>query len=308
MNCQECLPALELYLDGELGEQRRDLVQTHLSACPSCAGAYESLVREQELFLSYEVDATPSPSFWDETQARIRREASPPPVAPLVRVVRRLFVTFDVFNAPRFSPTLTVALLLAAIVITVGVMRQLTSNREKLNSVSVVQNAGSAVIPPTVRDQAEITTTPSPVESKASNQTTKAGGEVRQPPGGNLNRAERNRRGALPARAEVAERTPRNLIARHGRQQPATPEELVREAEQKYMAAVALLSRDVNRRRSRLAPETAARFRQTLASIDRTIADTSRAVREHPSDPVAAQYMLLAYAKKVEILRQMASY
>jgi hypothetical protein len=87
-----------------------------------------------------------------------------------------------------------------------------------------------------------------------------------------------------------------------------SPDELVREAEQKYLAAIAILSRDVNRRRSRLDADTRARFEQTLAAVDRTIAGTRRAVRQHPGDPVAVQYMLTAYAKKVEVLREMASY
>ncbi|HEV2704591.1 MAG TPA: hypothetical protein VGV59_01625, partial [Pyrinomonadaceae bacterium] len=87
-----------------------------------------------------------------------------------------------------------------------------------------------------------------------------------------------------------------------------TPDQLVREAEQKYLAAIRLLSHDVRRNRARLDPQTAARFERTLATIDRTIAGTRRAVRQHPGDPVAVNYMLAAYARKVEVLREMASY
>jgi type VI protein secretion system component VasF len=114
------------------------------------------------------------------------------------------------------------------------------------------------------------------------------------------------------------ERTP-NLIAGNERSVRAglktgatehkpTSDELVREAEQKYVAAIAMLSRDVNRRRSQLEPEMAARFERTLAAVDRTIADTRRAARQHPGDPVAAQYMLTAYAKKVDVLREIIGY
>jgi hypothetical protein len=85
------------------------------------------------------------------------------------------------------------------------------------------------------------------------------------------------------------------------------PEELVREAEQKYLAAIALLSRDANRRRSRLDSEALAQFDQTLAAVDRAIAGTRRVARGRPDDPVAVQYMLAAYAKKVDVLRQMVS-
>jgi hypothetical protein len=86
-----------------------------------------------------------------------------------------------------------------------------------------------------------------------------------------------------------------------------TPDELVRKAEQKYLAAIALLSRDASRQQSRLDPEALAQFDQALAAVDRTIIGTRRAVRAHPNDPVAVQYMLTAYAKKVEVLRQMVN-
>ena len=86
----------------------------------------------------------------------------------------------------------------------------------------------------------------------------------------------------------------------------ADPAQLVREAEQKYLAAISILSRDVNRRRSQIDPTVLARFDSALSDIDRTIKETRRVVREHPDDPVALQYLLSAYAKKVDALRDMA--
>ena len=87
----------------------------------------------------------------------------------------------------------------------------------------------------------------------------------------------------------------------------ASPEQLVRDAERKYLAAIAILSRDAVRKRSRSDPEQLMQFDQALNAVDRTIAGTRRAVRQHPRDPVAVQYMLTAYAKKVDVLRQMLS-
>jgi hypothetical protein len=86
-----------------------------------------------------------------------------------------------------------------------------------------------------------------------------------------------------------------------------TPEQLVREAEQKYVAAIALLSKEVDRRRTEIDPLVLARFDSALAAIDRTIEDTRRAVRQSPNDPIALQYMLAAYAKKVDVLREIAN-
>jgi hypothetical protein len=87
----------------------------------------------------------------------------------------------------------------------------------------------------------------------------------------------------------------------------ASADSLVREAEQRYVAAIRILERDVQTRRQRIDPETRARFDETLASIDRTIAETRKSARQHGNDPVAVQYMLSAYAKKVEVMREMAS-
>ena len=82
---------------------------------------------------------------------------------------------------------------------------------------------------------------------------------------------------------------------------------LVRDAESKYLAAIKMLSEDVNRKRTRLDPQMAARFDETLATIDRSIAETRRTVLQQRNDPVAVQYMLSAYAKKVEVMREMAA-
>jgi anti-sigma factor RsiW len=86
-----------------------------------------------------------------------------------------------------------------------------------------------------------------------------------------------------------------------------TPEQLIREAEQKYIAAIAMLSKEVDRRRPEIDPTVMARFENALAAIDRTIEETKKAVRQGAHDPIIAQYMLAAYAKKVDVLREMAN-
>ena len=93
------------------------------------------------------------------------------------------------------------------------------------------------------------------------------------------------------------------------RKQPSTvapnPAQLVREAEQKYLTAIAMLSRDVDKRRSQLDPMVLARFDASLAEIDRTIKETRQIVKGNPDDPIALQYLLAAYSKKVDVLREM---
>ena len=86
-----------------------------------------------------------------------------------------------------------------------------------------------------------------------------------------------------------------------------TPAQLVREAEQKYVTAIAMLTRDVNKRRSQLDPMLLARFDSALSDIDKTIKDTRRVAHENPEDPIALQYLLAAYSKKVDVLREMTA-
>jgi hypothetical protein len=50
-----------------------------------------------------------------------------------------------------------------------------------------------------------------------------------------------------------------------------------------------------------------ARFDSALTDIDRTIKDTRRVVRDNPEDPIALQYLLAAYSKKVDALRGMSA-
>jgi hypothetical protein len=112
---------------------------------------------------------------------------------------------------------------------------------------------------------------------------------------------------ALAVADRAAERRRSNARA-EGFSDEESPEELVREAEQKYRAAIAILARDAKQRRTLLEPDVLARFDQTLAAVDRAIDETRRAARRQSDDPIAVQYMLAAYAKKVEVLREMAAY
>jgi Putative zinc-finger len=89
---------------------------------------------------------------------------------------------------------------------------------------------------------------------------------------------------------------------------PQTASALVREAELKYLSAIAMLTRDVQEHPARLDQGARVRLDDALSAIDRTIASTRRAVRRNPDDPVAVQYMLSAYRKKVDVLREMTNY
>ncbi|MDX6270317.1 MAG: hypothetical protein QOD28_1540 [Acidobacteriota bacterium] len=325
MKCEECsAPALEEFLDGELDARRAAELSAHLAACRACAARYDELLDEQSLYASYErdLDATPQ-ALWTGVAARIAaedrlsgREQSHVAVvaagASLPERVRAWFASALV--VPRFSPALTAAMMLLAIGATAVVMRY-TNRQPAANAPREIASSNSpshaAATPANITQQqptpeATATATPQNVEpdGRAATVQTDAPGKVQT--------AESQRQRNVPERKSVVpSNDPAQVLAASQnneivRRQRAT-ERLVREAESKYLAAIKMLSEDVNLKRTRLDPQVAARFDETLATIDRSIAETRRTVLRQRNDPVAVQYMLSAYAKKVEVMREMAA-
>ncbi|HEY0006713.1 MAG TPA: zf-HC2 domain-containing protein [Pyrinomonadaceae bacterium] len=304
MKCEECLPLLEEYFDGELDARTAALASAHLAACELCARAYQELNHEHEIYASYNREIKVSPALWAGVQAAIKEEGSVPRLHSGGRLhewLVRLFAT------PRFSPSLTIAMLLIAVGLTIAVMRFSDQRRTAPDNNPVSRNSG-----PDTTAQPLINPAKTEADARAGPEIEKAGAKDKIDEGG-AKQAEEARRRFDRRRAVAVVSAGQPLRARPFRSsedvnRALTPDQLVREAEQKYLAAIAILARDVRRRRSRLDAETARRFEQTLAAVDRTIAGTRKAVRQHPGDPLAVQYMLAAYAKKVEVMREMASY
>jgi hypothetical protein len=314
MKCQECEKFLEEYLDGELDGRATKLVEAHLAACEICAHAYDALVSEAALYATYERGIEVSPRMWGGVEARIRSEMTGREVGLLQRVSAWFA---PLLTAPRFSPALTAALVVAAIALTVGVMK-LTGSRgqssnniarnDQFNARQGAQPALPTTQPATTTAQPAETATPARVETPAgtpddkaepkSSPESKPAPENRKSPG-----SERKRVNELGGGGQVLTAKSTMPTRTSGEQ---TPEQLVREAEQRYLAAIQMLQHDVASKRSKIDPQTTARFDETLAAIDRSIAETRRTVAAHSNDPVAVQYMLSAYAKKVEVLREMA--
>lgn len=305
MKCEECENFLEEYVDGEIDARDASAVEAHLAACALCADARDALLSEASLYASYErgVEAG-APRLWGGVEARLRAERTGGEVGLLRRVSAWLA---PLFTAPRFSPALTAALVLVAVGITVGVMR-FTGTREPSQptlATNVPQYDPNRAVATSPTSQPAATS--SPAADTPSAAPTATPGQKPAPPDNRKSPANEQRKRVNEltgggARVEQAV----NVTPSTGRDNKTTPEQLVREAEQRYIAAIQMLQRDVASRRSHLDPQTAARFDETLAAIDRSIGETRKTVRQHGSDPVAVQYMLSAYAKKVEVLREMA--
>jgi hypothetical protein len=84
MRCEDCLPLIEEYYDGEVTSQTAEQVRAHLSACADCAAALDALSFEQEIYARYDRGGLEvTPDLWARVSAEIAR--TPPAEVPVAR-------------------------------------------------------------------------------------------------------------------------------------------------------------------------------------------------------------------------------
>ena len=268
MTCEECQLVLEEYFDRELQQRAAADVSAHLDRCTQCRSTLDQLQTEQQLFLSYDRELEVRPSLWAGVHSRVSEVHR----TSNFSLTQPRWIAFrEFFSQMRLNVPVTVGLILIAVGLTVAFMKYF---ERTVDQVAVETRPGESVPlaqPPNDK--------PTIHESVAPERTDKT---------------------RVKPRIEISRRRAFNASQ--------TASELVRDAELKYLNAIAMLTRDVQGHPARLDPEMRVRLDDALSAIDRTIASTRKAVRRNPDDPVAVQYMLSAYRKKVDVLREMTSY
>src|SRR3712207_6687941 len=84
MRCEDCLPLIEEYFDGEVGGAAAASMGAHLAACATCAAALDALSFEQEIYARYDRRLEVTPDLWARVSAERAREPRPEP-APAPR-------------------------------------------------------------------------------------------------------------------------------------------------------------------------------------------------------------------------------
>jgi hypothetical protein len=299
MKCEDCLAIIEEYFDSELDGRESKKVAGHLASCVTCNEVYESLQQEQQLYAHYERDVEVTSALWQGVQARIKQESVGQEATQPVSVGERLRRFFtETFHAPRFSPALAGLLVVVAVGATVLVMNYVNSPSSTTTVVEGDKNHNRTAPATSVNN----TNTPQVGEVAGTNGAVKEEKSTTPPmtPEKEPGSVQPN---AVKGKDYANHQRPLAIAKAPEIKPNATAEALLRDAEKKYIAAIAILQRDFDRRRSKLDPQLVAKLEASLASIDNTIAETRKAVRQNFDDPIAVQYMLTAYAKKVEVLR-----
>lgn len=270
MSCEKFLIDLEEYVEGDLDQESVIKLEKHLSFCASCSNSLEQLQKEQLVYSSYKREVDITPELWNRVVSQIREERQEREAKPFI--IRRLFA---IFSTPRLSLAFTAAAVSIAVITTIVVMQKLTTN--------------------------PVSTSPEVVKTKEYAVDVEKNKKVEE--------SEKKISDVVASKNVNREKTTSvRHIKKSTKKIAPTAEQLLFDAEKKYLAAISILERDAKNHRSQLDAETLMKFDKTIAAIDQSILETRVAVRKQPNDPVAVQYMLTAYAKKVEILREIVSY
>jgi len=82
MNCAECLPILNAYVDDELDVRASLEMEAHLQGCETCAARQGELRQLSRTVRANASRFAPSAEFEEKLRARLRAELAPAPVRP----------------------------------------------------------------------------------------------------------------------------------------------------------------------------------------------------------------------------------
>ena len=290
MNCEACLGIIDQLIEGEVDASLFREATAHIAMCGPCSQVYANSRHEQELFRKYLLEVAPTPALWANLRLELEKERVIRGSQAQSQLQRWLAIAFGGLNV---TPQIATALVLITIGLAIGITVWRTTIKVSRDQV---QNSGSGVQPTSEENRAGTDRDPDKNDRRSS-----VDDDDRRIPPSSPKSADRGHE----IRISAAGRAGKRMLER-SRAVP-TVDQVARGAEQQYLSAIEILSRDIKRRRAFISPALRSQFETALTAADRNIADTRRAARKQPRDPFAVQYLTLAYEKKVELLRELTS-
>lgn len=147
MRCEDCLPLIEEYFDGEVEGPAAASMGAHLAACATCAAALDALSFEQEIYARYDRQLEVSPDLWARVSAEIARDTPPPSPAasrPFLSRVREQLAA--AFGALAVRPALASSLALLLVAAAAGSL-WLSRRQGTVQPAEVADNGRAGVAP-----------------------------------------------------------------------------------------------------------------------------------------------------------------
>lgn len=287
MNCERCQLELEDFLYGELSASQLAAVRAHLADCVPCAQARAALEREQEIFTRYyeQTALEPAPEMWQAIQARLHTAADAPAATPAPAGLMTGLLAWLAGTVVVRQMAFAVALIVVSVAATTYYFKtQQNNDRLALGGQRAV---------------GESSPTPTATSVPASRVTPETATQI-EPPADQL------------ARHSAPLKPMKNDLRVPLKPQPKLSEtqliqNQIARAEREFQGAIKLLDGVIARHRDEFAPGLLKQYESSLALLDHSIAESRRALRERPEDAVSGQFLLAAYAKKVELMQEIAT-
>ena len=151
MRCEDCLPFIEEFFDGEVTGQTAEAVSTHLATCADCSAALDALSFEQEIYTRYDRGGLEvTPALWARVSAEIARTPlqpeSPAAGSSFLSRAREYFAA--AMAALVVRPALASALALLIVAAAAGTLWLARRSQPGAPTQSIAQNPQTpAVIP-----------------------------------------------------------------------------------------------------------------------------------------------------------------
>ncbi len=278
MNCEHCQAELEDFHYGELNDDRSAEVKAHLAGCVVCAAARDEIERENEIFTQYfeQTSFEPTAEMWQTIRSRIGSE-------PLRQPQKTGNLLSDAVFTWLFKPAVIrqVAFAFLLIALSVSVTTFFLKRNGETDKDLARQNQ-----PPVTTPSVTPTVSPSPApgaNQDLANTKTSNSGTVREQPF------------IRSVTSPVKQLTEQEILSRQ-----------IARAEREYRNAFKMLDQAIVKRKEGFDPELFRQYEGSLALIDSSIATSRRALRERPNDLATRQFLLAAYARKVELMQDFA--
>jgi Putative zinc-finger len=145
MKCNDCLNLLAEYLDGEVVDHEAEQINAHLMFCTACAGEFEALTAEQELFGRYDREVNIAPAMWEAIQARTAVEMRPVKASSKTR---SLGWFGGLFAAPRIGLAFAGAMAVLLAAVAIGIVYLKTHQPGPSATLSAATTPGTLPPPP----------------------------------------------------------------------------------------------------------------------------------------------------------------
>jgi len=291
MNCERCQNELEDFLYGELSEARGAGVRAHLGNCALCAALRDDIERENEIFTRFyeRTSIEPSGEMWEAIRARINAE--PQGQARIERETgwwKRLRAgalgqrMFERLIAPATLRQVAFAALLVALSVAATTIYLKRSDNDAKDFAGARPKVTPTPTPQPI-------TTPAPAPSLSTDIVIDKGKSNNNTP------APKGARPVINRAASARQLTDQELMNQQ-----------IARAAREYQKAIRMLDQAIAKQRDSLDPALIKQYESSLALIDGSIAASRRALRERPDDPTAGQFLLAAYAKKLDLMQDIA--